>query len=64
MSRFLITAGLVPAIHWAKDVDARDKPGHDGELSQKLRFRRPSEPDSQATLAGFSLSICANCASG
>ena len=30
-----VMAGLVPAIHvwpagWAKDVDARDKPGHDG----------------------------------
>jgi hypothetical protein len=30
-----VMAGLVPAIHGcsvAKDVDARDKPGHDGRL--------------------------------
>jgi hypothetical protein len=30
---FSVMAGLVPAIHalfrWAKDVDARDKAGHD-----------------------------------
>jgi hypothetical protein len=27
-----VMAGLIPAIHvflWGKDVDARDKPGHD-----------------------------------
>jgi hypothetical protein len=35
-------AGLVPAIHVfvrnaKKDVDARDKPGHDGSVSTSLR---------------------------
>jgi hypothetical protein len=34
--RFGVMAGLVPAIHVfnksPKDVDARDKPGHDGNL--------------------------------
>jgi hypothetical protein len=34
-------AGLVPAIHvlaasLKKDVDARDKPGHDGDLAASL----------------------------
>jgi hypothetical protein len=36
-------AGLVPAIHGflalgAKDVDARDEPGHDGELPQRATW--------------------------
>jgi hypothetical protein len=34
----IVMAGLVPAIHvfglrGKKDVDGRDKPGHDGEVS-------------------------------
>jgi hypothetical protein len=36
VSFFLVMAGLVPAIHvllfWTKDVDARHKAGHDGEM--------------------------------
>jgi len=45
-------AGLAPAIHvflacGAKDVDARDKPGHDGELSA---FQE-SQPDRRAGTA-------------
>jgi hypothetical protein len=33
-----VMAGLVPAIHLCKtrrDVDARDKPGHDGDISRQ-----------------------------
>ena len=37
---FIVMAGLVPAIHVlasdAQDVDARDKPGHDGELPKAI----------------------------
>jgi hypothetical protein len=40
MNRFLVMAGLVPAIHvflayGAKDVDARHKAGHDGEYTSQ-----------------------------
>jgi hypothetical protein len=44
-------AGLVPAIHVfthsAKNVDARDKPGHDGVC--ECKFGRPTPSEAVAT---------------
>jgi hypothetical protein len=41
VSLHLVMAGLVPAIHAVRqaedDVDARDKPGHDGKINRQDR---------------------------
>src|SRR4051794_14793350 len=53
-------AGLVPAIHvllvcGAKDVDARDKPGHDGGVARKaLILLAAFESDSEEPRSGVS----------
>ncbi|TAI67810.1 hypothetical protein CWO89_01200 [Bradyrhizobium sp. Leo170] len=71
-SRNAVLAGLVPAIHalprvW-KDVDARDKPGHDGEKqkagsnpglrhsgAREARARNPSDSKARGGIhSGFS----------